>query len=108
MIITREIRNIALKLAAQYPVVTITGPRQSGKTTLVKTIFKDHAYFSLEDPDIRDLALNDPRAFLGKKPRMILDEIQRAPGSFPTYRGLLTAKKPTANLYSQAATSLSL
>jgi len=93
MIITREIRNIALKLAAQYPVVTITGPRQSGKTTLVKTIFKDHAYFSLEDPDIRDLALNDPRAFLGKKPRMILDEIQRAPGLLSYIQGTVDSKK---------------
>ena len=63
-----------------FPVVTITGPRQSGKTTLARAIFPDKPYFSLEDPDIRQLAMDDPRAFLARTPEgAVLDEVQRAP-----------------------------
>lgn len=67
-------------MSGKYPVITITGPRQSGKTTLAKTMFSRFQYFSLEDPDIRELALTDPRKFLNKRKNgVILDEIQRAP-----------------------------
>jgi predicted AAA+ superfamily ATPase len=67
-------------LATQYPVITVLGPRQSGKTTLVRAAFPDHEYVSLEEPDRRDFAHTDPRHFLsiyGK--RVILDEVQRVP-----------------------------
>ena len=62
------------------PVVTLTGPRQSGKTTLVRRVFPGHIYVSLERPDERDRAAEDPLGFLArfKKP-VILDEVQRAP-----------------------------
>ncbi len=64
----------------QYPLIIITGPRQSGKTTLVKKVFSDKPYFNLENPDIREFAIEDPRAFLNPiKTGAILDEIQRAP-----------------------------
>jgi predicted AAA+ superfamily ATPase len=64
----------------QYPVLTLLGPRQSGKTTLVKELFKDYDYYSLEDPDIREMASEDPRGFLNQKPNnMVLDEVQRIP-----------------------------
>jgi len=64
-------------------VLTVTGPRQSGKTTLVRSVFKDHAYQSLELPDQRRFALEDPRGFLGQfKGPVVLDEIQRAPELF--------------------------
>lgn len=67
-------------LARQYPVLTITGPRQSGKTTLCRRAFPDKAYVSLENPDTRRLAIEDPRGFLGGYPDgAILDEVQRAP-----------------------------
>jgi predicted AAA+ superfamily ATPase len=77
-------RDIAGKLKAyakNYPVVTITGPRQSGKTTLCRKLFASHAYFSLEDLDVRARAVNDPRSFLEDclKTGAVLDEIQRAP-----------------------------
>ncbi|RZD15264.1 MAG: hypothetical protein EVJ47_03060 [Candidatus Acidulodesulfobacterium ferriphilum] len=71
--------NILIKLANQYPVVTITGPRQSGKTTLIKHVFPDKKYANLETPDIRQFALADPKGFLNQYDNAILDEIQRAP-----------------------------
>ncbi len=60
--------------------VTITGPRQSGKTTLAKMVLADKPYYSLEDPDVRRMALEDPRGFLARLPDGgVLDEVQRAP-----------------------------
>jgi len=76
--------------ASRYPIVTLTGPRQSGKTTLVRALFPDHAYLSLEVPDVRRLALDDPRGFLGGLSRgAILDEVQRAPELFSYLQGLV-------------------
>ena len=66
--------------ATRMPVVTLTGPRQSGKTTLVRAVFPEHAYLSLERPDLRAQALEDPRGLLGRfTGPVILDEVQRAP-----------------------------
>jgi len=67
-------------LSQQYPVVAVTGPRQSGKTTLVKATFPNLAYASLEDPDVREFARTDPRRFLASlKGGAVLDEVQRVP-----------------------------
>ncbi len=78
--VPRQIESLILQLVHQYPVITITGPRQSGKTTLVKQLFPDKTYVSLENPDQREFAENDPRAFLKRiKDGAILDEIQRVP-----------------------------
>jgi predicted AAA+ superfamily ATPase len=79
----REIEHALLSLLQKYPAVNITGPRQSGKTTLVKNLAGNYRYFSLEDPDTRIFAENDPRGFLhsvGEK--FILDEVQRVPSLF--------------------------
>lgn len=71
--------------ATQYPVVTLTGPRQSGKTTLCRAAFPEKPYINLESPDIREFARNDPRGFLASYPDgAILDEIQRTP-ELPSY-----------------------
>lgn len=80
----RRTLELPLKQAArQYPVVTVTGPRQSGKTTLVQAAFPRHDYVSLEEPDVRGFALEDPRGFLGQfAGPVILDEVQRAPDLF--------------------------
>lgn len=77
---TRNIQPLFERLAAQYPVVTLTGPRQSGKTTLARTVFPAKPYVTLEDPDTRRFAIEDPRGFLaGYQGGAVLDEIQRAP-----------------------------
>ena len=76
----RALSQTVSKLSTQYPVLTIMGPRQSGKTTLVRTVFPKKAYVNLELPDIRLAAQSDPRYFLSQFPDgVILDEIQRIP-----------------------------
>ncbi|MBO9643950.1 MAG: ATP-binding protein [Pseudacidovorax sp.] len=83
--IPRDIAPLVRRLAGQYPVLTLTGPRQSGKTTLCRHLFQDKPYVSLEDPDVRRFAQDDPRGFLaGFAGGAILDEIQRAP-ALPSY-----------------------
>jgi hypothetical protein len=76
-------RTLALKLselASVFPVLTLTGPRQSGKTTLSRMVFPNHGYASLEAPDVRRFAVEDPRGFLAEYPcPVIFDEVQRAP-----------------------------
>lgn len=68
------------KSLKKYPVITLIGPRQSGKTTLVQTAFPNFQYVSLEDPDVRLFATEDPRGFFAKYPgSLVLDEVQRIP-----------------------------
>lgn len=81
--IKRAISGTILDMASKFPVVTLTGPRQSGKSTLLKSCFADYKYVSLEDPDIRQLAENDPRGFLKNcGTKCIIDETQRVPDLF--------------------------
>ena len=78
--IQREITAKLETLSRTFPVVTIEGPRQSGKTTLARAVFPLHSYANLEDGSARMLAEKDPRGFFEKfKPPMIIDEIQRVP-----------------------------
>jgi predicted AAA+ superfamily ATPase len=78
--ITREISPILTSLFEKNPVVTVTGPRQSGKTTLCRAAFPNLAYFNLERPDQREFATEDPRGFLkGCEGGAVVDDIQRAP-----------------------------
>jgi len=78
--IAREAEVELKRLLQGFPIVTITGPRQSGKTTLSKKVFAGKPYFSLEDPDVRRMAMEDPRAFLARLPDGgVLDEVQRTP-----------------------------
>lgn len=72
----KTIRN----LLRGFPIVTLTGPRQSGKTTLAKAVFKNKPYVSLEEPDVRQASKEDPRSFLARFPNgAVLDEVQRSP-----------------------------
>jgi len=83
-------KKTLLLLAEQYPVVVVTGPRQSGKTTLCRTVFADKAYVNLEMPDIRQYAIDDPRSFLADySDGVIFDEIQRAPELLSYIQGLV-------------------
>ena len=78
-LINRTIESILSDLATKFPVLTITGPRQSGKTTLCKKVFGHKPYANLESPDVRQFAMDDPRGFLAQFPDgAVLDEIQRA------------------------------
>lgn len=78
--IRRNLQDVLEEVSRSYPVVTVTGPRQSGKTTLCRMTFPDKAHVSLEDPDNRQFALQDPRGFLRRYCKgAIFDEIQRAP-----------------------------
>lgn len=81
--IYRNITEKLLALSRLFPVVTLTGPRQSGKTTLVKKVFAHLPYVSLESPETRLLIQNDPKGFLNDyKNGVILDEVQRVPELF--------------------------
>ncbi|MBI2894749.1 MAG: ATP-binding protein [Deltaproteobacteria bacterium] len=79
--INRDLGRTLRAVARLYPVVTVTGPRQSGKTTLCKAIFPRKPYVSLEALDVRDFAAVDPRGFLAEYRRgAVIDEVQNAPG----------------------------
>jgi uncharacterized protein len=88
--IIREITKELTESASEYPVVTVFGPRQSGKTTLVKMTFPKKPYYSMENPDVRMAAETDPRGFLKNMPRgAILDEIQRLPVLLSYIQGIV-------------------
>lgn len=95
--IARTLAAQLLKAAKQYPVLSLTGPRQSGKTTLARSVFPDYAYCSLEDPAHRSFALEDPRGFLGQfqGQHVILDEVQRTPEIFSAIQTLVDLEDVT-------------
>lgn len=78
--ISRHLERELLTQLSEYPIVTIVGPRQAGKTTLVRSVLPDYTYVNLENPEVRQYATEDPKAFLKQYPqRTIFDEIQRTP-----------------------------
>jgi uncharacterized protein len=78
--IPRSVEGVLPSLIPGYPVITITGPRQSGKTTLARNFFASKPYISFENPDTREEAQNDPRSFLERyKDGAVFDEVQRLP-----------------------------
>lgn len=78
--VPRTLEPILLAQATRSPVLTVTGPRQSGKTTLCRAAFPAKPYLSLEPPDIREFAQTDPRGFLAQAPQgAIIDEVQHVP-----------------------------
>ena len=90
MLIDRDITPILLAAAAQSPAITLTGPRQSGKTTVCRAVFQQHAYVTLEAPDERAFAIEDPRGFLARYPQgVIIDEVQRLPDLLSYLQGVI-------------------
>lgn len=95
----RELAKQLLEAKKYYPIVTLTGPRQSGKTTLVRHVFKNHQYFNLEDPDLLEQIKIDPKKFLRehKKP-LIIDEVQNYP-ELLSYIQVLVDENPQKGQY---------
>lgn len=97
--IERELLSVIKNRAKKYPIVTLTGPRQSGKTTLVKKAFPQKPYVNLEIPETRKLATSDPKHFLSQYPKgAIIDEIQRVP-DLTSYLQAIVDEKRKNNLF---------
>ena len=90
-LIRRHLQSVLEKSSGLFPVLTLTGPRQSGKTTLAKTSFTSAYYISLEDPTHRSLAMEDAKGFLRQfgTDQVILDEAQRVPELFSYIQGVV-------------------
>lgn len=89
----RQAQALLSRAAHAFPVLALTGPRQSGKTTLARMVFPDKPYLSLEDIETRERALSDPRQFFAHLPDgAILDEVQRAPALLSYLQGIVDAK----------------
>jgi len=92
-VINRHIYKAIREYQTKYPILALTGPRQSGKTTLLKSLFPDYRYVSLENPDARDFALKDPNGFLSEyDDQMIFDEVQQAPALFSYLQTLVDSR----------------
>ena len=99
--IKRSLEPVLKKAAAEFPAMVLTGPRQSGKTTLLQHLFsKSHQYVSLEPPDVRASAIEDPRSFLELyPPPVIFDEVQYAPDLLPYIKEKIDAERDKNGQY---------
>ncbi len=92
--IRRDAASTLTRLAKGFPILAITGPRQAGKTTLAKSVFTGKPYVTLENPDEREFAQNDPKRFLARFPQgAILDEVQRTPQLLSWLQGWVDERK---------------
>jgi predicted AAA+ superfamily ATPase len=92
--VRRSINEDVIAQMSKYPVLAVTGPRQSGKTTMIKEVFSDYRYINLEDPDNREYAENDTKLFLKEfDNKVIIDEAQRIPKLFSYLQDIVDSKK---------------
>ena len=95
----RELKQQLLEAAKYYPIISLTGPRQSGKTTLVRSVFQQHQYFNLEDPDVLEQIKIDPKKFLREqKGGLIIDEVQNYP-ELLSYLQVIVDENPQKGQY---------
>ena len=100
MLLDRDIEDQLLQAAAHFPVVVLTGARQAGKTTALRTIFPQHGYVSLDLPSQAERAERDPDAFLAANPSpLIVDEVQYAPGLFRHLKSIVDQDRHASGQY---------
>ncbi len=97
--VSRDIEPELRAAARQFPVVVLTGARQTGKSTLLQHLFPNVAYVTLDDPFTRQAAHEDPRSFLAQAPRLVIDEIQQAPDLLPHVKVLVDADRRNAGRF---------
>ena len=98
--ILRKSKDALLRVASQFPVVGITGPRQSGKTTLVQSVFPDKRYITFDDDNMRELAKSNPNDFVDAFPDgLIIDEAQKVPEIFNALKIQVDSKNSEPGKY---------
>lgn len=106
--IHRDMEVAITEASSYFPVVTLTGPRQSGKSTLLRHLFPESPYVSMEEPDIREAAKRDPRGFLADFPQnVIIDEVQRFPELLSYIQGIVD-EDPRRKFYLTGSSQFSL
>ena len=107
--IERALTQKLITLSQKFQVITLTGPRQSGKTTLVREVFSSLPYVSLEEPDIRQIALSDPRGFLSNyRNGAVLDEVQNTPELFSYIQSTVDRDRDTQFILTGSSNFLSM
>jgi predicted AAA+ superfamily ATPase len=100
MLVSRDIISAIRRISPKYPILALTGPRQSGKTTLLKNLFPDYRYISLENPDNRNFAESDPNGFLKEfDTHVIFDEVQRVPELFSYIQNIVDDRSGEMGIY---------
>lgn len=107
--IERDLAAELLKAARQFPSITLTGPRQSGKTTLCRSLFPRHSYATLEATDVRSFARDDPRGFLAQFTEgAVIDEVQRVPDLLSYLQGIIDEESAPGRWILTGSQNLSL
>ena len=100
MYIERQMSGTLQHVMGEYPIVTVSGPRQSGKTTLVRKCLGEYGYVNLEDSDSAEFARSDPKGFLMRYPApLVIDEVQRVPGLMSSLQVAVDSRRDAMGQY---------